>query len=160
MKWDLVEEAAVEISLIFFFITIVLGSIWARPAWGTWWTWEPRLTTAAILELVYVAYLMLRQGIEDPERRARFGAIYTLLGGLSVPITFLSIRYFRTIHPVVVGAANGEAKGNFNMEPQMLNTMFFALFAFSIIFATLFWHRIRLGQYAQKVEEMKMKAMQ
>ncbi len=101
LKWDVVGLAAVEISLVFFFVAIVLGSIWARPAWGTWWTWEPRLTTAAILEMIYLAYLLLRQGIEEPERRARFGAVYTLLGGLSVPLTFLSIRIFLTFLKLV-----------------------------------------------------------
>ncbi|MFH1907846.1 MAG: cytochrome c biogenesis protein CcsA, partial [Chloroflexota bacterium] len=64
-KWDILEVAAVEISLVFFLIAIVTGSIWAYPAWGTWWTWDPRLTTAAILEMIYLAYLLLRQGIED-----------------------------------------------------------------------------------------------
>ena len=106
MKWDRFEVAAVEVSTMFFFITIVLGSIWARPAWNTWWTWDPRLTTAAVTELIYIAYFMLRQGIDDPEKRARFGAVYTLLGGISAPITFMVIRLFRTIHPVVIGAAN------------------------------------------------------
>src|SRR3989337_1338969 len=81
MKWDRFEVAAVEVSTMFFFITIVLGSIWARPAWNTWWTWDPRLTTAAITELIYIAYFMLRQGIDDPDRRARFGAVYALVGG-------------------------------------------------------------------------------
>src|SRR3990170_2781043 len=103
LKWDIVESGAVEISLVFFFIAIVLGSIWARPIWNTWWTWDPRLTTAAITELIYVAYFMLRQGIEDPDRRARFGAVYTIVGFISVPLTFVSIRLVRTIHPVVVG---------------------------------------------------------
>ncbi len=108
MKWDRLEVAAVEVSTIFFFITIVLGSIWARPAWNTWWTWDPRLTTAAVTELIYIAFFMLRQGIEDPERRARFGAVYAILGGLSAPITFMVIRLFRTIHPIVVGSGQGE----------------------------------------------------
>ena len=98
MKWDRFEVAAVEVSTVFFFLTIVLGSIWARPAWNTWWTWDPRLTTAAITELIYIAYFMLRQGIDDPERRARFGAVYTLLGGVSAPVTFMVIRLFRSIH--------------------------------------------------------------
>jgi len=105
MRWDRFEVAAVEVSTVFFFLTIVLGSIWARPAWNTWWTWDPRLTTAAVTELIYIAYFMLRQGIDDPEKRARFGAVYTLLGGVSAPITFMVIRLFRTIHPVIVGAA-------------------------------------------------------
>lgn len=157
MKWDVVELSAVEISLVFFSVTIVLGSIWAYPAWNTWWTWDPRLTSAAILELVYLAYLMLRQGIEDPERRARFGAVYTLIGAVSVPITFFSIRLFRTIHPVVIGASDAGAQGSFSMTPGMLQTMFFCLFAFSIIFVTLLWHRIRLAQMQQKVEELKLR---
>lgn len=160
LKWDKVGLAAVEISLVFFFIAVVLGSIWARPIWGTWWTWEPRLTTAAILEMVYLAYLLLREGIEDPERRARFGAVYTLLGGISVPVTFVSIRLFRTIHPVVVMGGNPNAQGGFNMETSMLQAMLFSIFAFSVIFATLFWHRLRLGALAEKVEQLKLKALQ
>lgn len=153
LKWDTINVAAVEISLVFFFIAIVLGSVWARPAWGTWWTWEPRLTTAAILEMIYLAYLLLRQGIEDPERRARFGAVYTIVGGLSVPLTFFSIRLFRTIHPVIIGAGSGE---KMNMTGEMVLTMFFNIAVFSVIFVTLFWHRIRLGQFAEWVEQRKL----
>jgi len=159
-KWDIIELAAVEISLVFFITTIVTGSIWAYPAWGTWWTWDPRLTTAAILEMIYIAYLLLRQGIEDPERRARFGAVYTLIGALSVPITFLSIRLFRTIHPALIGTASSAAQGGFDMTPRMLQTFFFSLLTFSVIFATLLWHRIRLGRLAEKVEQMKLEVMQ
>jgi len=159
LKWDLIEQAAVEISLVFFFITIILGSIWARPIWNTWWTWDPRLTSASIVELIYLAYLMLRQGIEDPDRRARFGAVYTLVGAISVPITFLSIRLFRTIHPVVIGNESAAAEGGFAMTGDMKIAFFFALFAFTIIFIDLFWNRIRLGQLQQKVEQLKLKVM-
>ena len=160
LEWDIIEQAAVEISLVFFITTIVTGSIWAYPAWGTWWTWDPRLTTAAILEMIYIAYLLLRQGIEDPERRARFGAVYTLIGALSVPITFLSIRLFRTIHPALIGTASSAAQGGFDMTPRMLQTFLFGLLTFSVIFAALLWHRIRLGRLAEKVEQMKLKVMQ
>jgi heme exporter protein C len=156
-KWDIIGQAAVEISLVFFLTTIITGSIWARPVWNTWWTWDTRLTTAAILEMIYIAYLLLRQGIEDPDRRARFGAVYTLVGAISVPITFFSIRIVsRTIHPVVIGAANGTATGSFNMAAPMLFTMFFSIITFSLIFINLFWHRIRLGQIAQQVEQLKL----
>ena len=154
MKWDMVGLAAVEISLVFFLIAIVLGSIWARPIWNTWWTWEPRLSTAAFLELFYLAYLLLRDGVEDPERRARFGAVYTLIGVVAVPITFLSIRVLRTIHPVVFGSGGNTSMG---MTGEMYFTMFFSIIVFSIVFVTLFWHRIRLGQLAGKVEELKLK---
>lgn len=154
LKWDIVETAAVEISLVFFFITIVLGSIWARPVWNTWWTWDPRLTTASITELIYVAYFMLRQGLEDPERRARFGAVYTLLAAVSVPITFMAIRMYRTIHPVVVGAGQGES---LPLTPEMKTAFFFALFAFTVIFVDLFWNRMRMGRLQEKVEQLKLK---
>ena len=157
LKWDRLQVAAIEVSLVFFLITIVLGSIWARPAWNTWWTWDPRLTTAAVTELIYIAYFMLRQGIDDPERRARFGAVYALVGGLSAPITFFAIRLFRTIHPVVVGGANAEAQGGFAMTSNMKVAFFFALFAFTIIFVDLFWNRVILGNLQDKVEQLKLK---
>ena len=158
-KWDIVGLAAVEISLVFFLIAIISGSIWARPAWGTWWTWDPRLTTATVVELLYVAYLMLRKGIEDPERRARIGAVYTVLSFLSVPLTFISIRIFRTIHPVVIGSGDPNAQGEMNMTPEMLRTFMFSLLTFSFIFADLLWHRIRLGKLHEKVEQLKLKTM-
>ncbi len=155
-KWDIIEVAAVEISLVFFFITIVLGSIWARPIWNTWWTWDPRLTTAAVTELIYIAYFMLRQGIEDPGRRARFGAVYTILGAISAPITFFAIRLFRTIHPVVIGSGDPSAQGTFAMSPHMEVAFFFALFTFTVIFVDLFWNRILLGRLADRVEQLKL----
>ena len=155
MKWDIIGLAAVEISLVFFLIAVVLGSIWARPIWNTWWTWEPRLSTAAFLELYYAAYLLLRSGVDDPERRARFGAVYTLVGVVTVPITFFSIRMLRTIHPVVIGTGGSEKMG---MTGEMYFTMFFSIIAFSIVFVTFFWHRIRLGQLASKVEQRKLQA--
>jgi len=156
-KWDIVGYAAVEISLVFFFVAIVTGSIWARPIWNTWWTWDPRLTTASIVELIYAAYIMLRQGIDDPDRRARFGAVYAILGFISVPLTFISIRLVRTIHPVVVGGGNPGASGGFNMSPKMLQTFFFSLFTFSVMFADLLWHRIRLGLLESEVEQIRMR---
>ena len=151
--------AAVEISLVFFLIAIISGSIWAKPTWGTYWTWDARLTTAAILEMIYLAYLLLRQGIEEPERRARFSAVYTLIGALSVPVTFLSIRIWQTIHPVVIGGGSG-SQGSFGMTPPMLFAMFFCLITFSVIFATLLWYRVRLGQLADQVDQMKLKLME
>lgn len=159
-KWDVIELAAVEISLVFFLIAIISGSIWARPSWGAYWTWEPRLTTAAILEMVYISYLLLRQGIDDPDRRARFSAVYTLVGAISVPISFMSIRLLRTIHPVVIGTNSSTSQGSFDMTSKMLATMIFVLFSFSVIFVNLFWHRIRLGQLAQQVEQLKLEELQ
>lgn len=158
-EWDHAGMAAVEISVVFLLIAITTGSIWARPIWNTWWTWDPRLTTAAIMELIYAAYLMLRSGIEDPDRRARFGAVYAVVGFVSVPLTFISIRIFRTIHPVVIGGSDPGAEGTFSMTPRMLQTFLFSLFTFTVLFFDLLWHRVRLGKLADQVERLKLKAM-
>lgn len=158
-KWDVVGLAGVEVGLVFFFINIVSGSIWARPAWNTWWTWDPRLVTATMMELIYIAYLMLRQGIDDPDRRARFGAIYAILGSVSVPLTFFSIRIWRTIHPVIIGSGDPTAEGSFNMTSPMLQTFMFSLLTFTVIAVGLLWHRIRLGNFAATVERLKIKVL-
>jgi heme exporter protein C len=158
--WDIVGVSAVEISLVFFLIAIIMGSIWARPIWNTWWTWDPRLTTAAIVELIYAAYMLLRSGVDDPERRARFSAIYAVIGFISVPLTFISIRLLRTIHPVVIGSAEAASQGGFNMDAPMKMAFFFSLAAFSVFFADLLWHRIRLGELNAEVESLRVKSYQ
>jgi heme exporter protein C len=156
-KWDIVGLATVEIGMVFALINVVTGAIWARPIWNTWWTWDPRLTTATIMLLIYAAYLMLRAGIEDPDRRARFGAVYAIIGFLSVPLTFFSARLFRTIHPVVIGTNQPGGTGAFDMTPPMLLAFLFSLLTFTFIFIDLLWHRIRIGQLADQVEQLKLK---
>ena len=157
--WDLLAVASVEIGIVFTFINIASGSIWARPAWNTWWTWDPRLVTATIMELLYVAYLMLRQGIDDPDRRARFGSVYGIAAFVSVPITFLSIRFFRTIHPVVIGSNDPTAQGTFDMTPRMLQTFMVSLLTFTFVYVSLLWHRVRLGRLDEQVEQRKMEML-
>ena len=158
LKWDRIEVAAIEISSVFFFLAIVLGSIWARPAWNAWWKWEARLTTAAITELLYIAYFMLRTGIDDAERRARFGAVYALVAAISVPVTFMSIRWVdRTLHPVVFGVSRATSEIDMAMTFDMVKVLLFALFTFTVIFIDLFWNRIRLGELQDKVEQLKLK---
>jgi heme exporter protein C len=159
-KWDIVGLAAVEIGIVFIFINIVTGAIWARPIWNTWWTWDPRLTTATVMLLIYLAYLLLRQGIEDPDRRARFGAVYAIVASLSVPLTYFSARLFRTIHPIVIGTGDPNATGTFDMTPMMTQTFMFSLLTFTFIFIDLFWHRIRIGRKADQVEQLRLKTME
>ncbi len=156
-KWDIVEVAGVEIGLVFCLVGVITGSIWAYPTWNTWWTWDPRLTTVTIMELAYFAYLMLRAGIEEPDRRASFGAVYTIVAFISVPLTFFSIRLIPSIHPVLIGNTDPSSVGTFDMTPKMLTTFMVSLLAYSFVFADLFWHRIRLGRLADKVEQRKMK---
>lgn len=153
--WDLLSEAGVEIGLVFTMVGIISGSIWAKPIWNTWWTWDPRLTTSVVMVMIYLAFLLLRSGLDDPERRARFSSIYAIVGFISVPLTFFSIRLFRTIHPVLIG---GESA--FNMDGSMQRTFGFCLFAFTFLFIDLLWHRLYLGQLAEKVEQVTRTSFQ
>ncbi len=153
-RWDCFSVAGVEIGLVFMLINIVSGSIWAYPTWNTWWTWDVRLTTATIMELIYLAYGILRQGVEDADRRRGFAAVYALLGFVSVPITFFSIRLFNSIHPVVI---RGGDMPVISFTPAMQVVFFASLLAFSFVFADLFWRRLRLAQLAERVEALKMR---
>ena len=155
--WDRLAVSSVEIGVVFTLINIVSGSIWARPTWNTWWTWDYRLVTATVMELVYIAYLLLRQGIEDPDRRARFGAVFAIVGFLSVPLTFLSIRLLPTIHPVVIGSNDPSAQGTFDMTPRMFQAFMFSLLTFTFIYATLLWHRLRLEGLHERIEQLKLR---
>jgi heme exporter protein C len=155
LKWDKVSAASVEVGLVFTVMAIISGSIWARPAWNTWWTWDPRLTTYTILALIYVAYLMLRQGVEDPGRRARFASVYGIVGFISVPLTFFSIRWWRTIHPVIIGSGTSTAVGGFDMTAPMRLVFFFSLFTFTVLFFCFLANRVQLQREMDHVEQLK-----
>ena len=99
-KHDLLAASAAQVGIVFIGLTLVQGSIWARPTWGIWWTWDPRLTTTAILFLIYAGYHALRSFTEDEDRRARWCAAVGILGFLNVPIVYMSVRWWRTIHQV------------------------------------------------------------
>ena len=155
MRWDIASLAGVEIGMVFIALGIVSGSIWARPVWNTWWTWDPRLTTTLIMELIYSAYLLLRGGVDDPARQAKLSAVYAIVGFTSVPLTFISIRVFRTIHPVLV-ASSDPALGTFAMSPRMLAAFFGSLAAFTLLFVALYWHRYRLGSAQSELMQKRM----
>ncbi len=150
-QWDIVALSSVEVGVTFMTMAIISGSIWAKVAWNVWWTWDPRLTTSTILWLIYVSYLMLRNAIDDEARRARFAAVYGMVGFVSVPITFMAIRWWRTIHPVIF-----ESQG-FNLATPMLITLLFCIGAFTLLYFTLLVHRVRLEQLANEVEQLKHK---
>jgi len=151
MRWDDIGSGSVEVGTLFSFITVLSGMSWARPIWNTWWTWDPRLTTTAIMLLAYVVYLLLRRSVEDPESRARFSAVYAILAFLSVPVTFLSIRMLRTIHPVLFGA--GSTSSGMGLSQPMLLTLLMSLAVFSLLFAVLLWHQVRLQRMTRLLEE-------
>jgi heme exporter protein C len=97
-RHDLLAAAAAEVGAVLTALTLILGSIWGRPTWGVWWTWDPRLTSTAVLLLIFVGYLALRGFVEDAERRAQWSAAVGILGALNVPIVYMSVKWWRTIH--------------------------------------------------------------
>jgi heme exporter protein C len=97
-RHDLLAAAAAEVGAVFTALTLVLGSIWGRPTWGVWWTWDARLTSTAVLLLIFVGYLALRSFVDDPERRGKWSAAVGLLGAMNVPIVYMSVKWWRTLH--------------------------------------------------------------
>ncbi len=157
-KWDVVGHSAVEVGLALITMTLLSGPVWAQFAWGTPWTWDPKLTSAAVMWLSYAAYLMLRRGIEDPSRRERFAAVYGIVAFASVIMTFFGVRFINaTIHPTVIGPSASTAQGDFGMTPRMLQTMIYSFITFTFVFATLIWYRIRLENFADRVNLIKMR---
>jgi heme exporter protein C len=149
--WDIVALSSAEIGTVFMLGVLVSGSIWAKPAWGVWWVWDERLTISLVQFLIYVGYLMLRTSVEDPSRRARFAAVYGIVAFISVPINFIAIRLWRTQHPLMFGTEGG------GLSDNMRFAFAFTLISFTIWYATLMWHRIRLEQFRDDVEQLKQK---
>jgi heme exporter protein C len=98
-RWDGLALAAAEVGVMFLAIVLVTGPIWAKPVWFVWWTWSPRLTSSLVLWLLYVAYLLVRNYISDPERRAMTSAVFGIVAFVDAPIVWFSIRWWRDIHP-------------------------------------------------------------
>jgi heme exporter protein C len=142
-RYDIWALASVEVGLTFITMTVVTGSLWARPVWGTYWTWEPRLTLSAVQLMLYVSYLMLRGAVDDAEQRARFAAVYGILAFVTVPLSWFAIRWWRTIHPNLLSAGGGMA-----VTPRMGHTLAASLLAFTLLYLTLM--RLRVGLARQR----------
>lgn len=143
LDWDRSTQASIELGTLFGIALTITGAIWARPTWNTYWTWDPRLTTTTITVLIYIAYLLFRNGIENRRTRALFGSIYALVAAFSVPLTYYSARWFRSIHPIIWNGANDEAQGSFEVGATMGQTLTVALVAFCLLFSALMIQRVR-----------------
>ena len=149
--YDRVAYASAEIGVLFTTAVLLTGPIWAKPAWNTWWSWDPRLTTTLILWFIYVGYLILRNFTGEDERGARFAAVFAIVGFVDVPIVYFSIRWWRTIHPQPV-LMGGEGSG---LHPKMLYTLLFSVAVFFILYTYLMVMRLRLEKTRQQVLDMK-----
>ena len=148
-RWDIVASCAVEIGELFASVVILTGMLWARAAWNTWWTWDPRLTTTLVLWLIYAGYLIIRANVEEEVRRARFAAVLGIVGFVDVPVVFMAIRWWRTIHPVVFDSSGA------HLDPPMLVAFMVSLCAFLLLFGTLLVVRTRLESLSDEVEYLR-----
>ena len=148
--WDTVAASSVELGIAFSCIILTTGPIWARPVWGAYWTWDPRLVTTLILLFIYTAYHILRGAITEETKRARYSAVIGIIGFLDVPIVYFSVNWWsRTIHPDVIkpeGAA---------LPPQMLQSLYVALCAVTLFYLYVLLRRIRLEELRDEVAELR-----
>lgn len=162
VKWDTFALAGIEVGFVLSLVNLFTGMVWARPIWNTWWTWDPRLTSAAIMVLTYAAYFMLRAGIENPDTRRRIASVYGMLAFSTVVVTFIIIRIRPdTIHPAVIGASPQNAEGGFELTSSMLATLSFAMVVWSVFVPwALMWWRIRLENVSERVNALRARALE
>lgn len=139
--FDQLGYAAAEIGVLFCSLVLITGSIWAKPIWGTWWTWDSRLTTTLILWLLYVGYLILRAMGGDTPQIARFAAVIGVVAAADVPVVIVSVRLWRTIHPAVLITRQGT---HGLQDPRMVTTLLVAVAAFTVLFIWLILLRVAL----------------
>ena len=142
IRWDRVAVASAEIGVLFCVLTLALGSLWGRPVWGTWWTWDPRLTTTVVLLLIYVGYLSLRKVADSPARRARWSAVVGVVGFIDVPIVHMSVVWWRSLHQEATVIRPGAP----TMDPSMLAALLVGTVAFSVAYGYLMAVRLRIGR--------------
>jgi heme exporter protein C len=137
---DRLAHASAEVGVLFTGLAIATGSIWGKPTWGTWWTWDARLTSVAILFVMYVGYLLLRGTIEDRERAARYCAVLGIVAALDMPLVHFSVYWWRTLHqpPSLM------KPGGFSGSPAILWPLLVNLAAFTLLYAYLVAKRARL----------------
>ena len=161
-KWDRIALAGVEVGLAFSLINLLTGSIWARPIWNTWWTWDPRLTSAAIMCLTYAAYLMLRAGIDDPDKRRAFMVSLRhsrLRDGLDHALSS-SASCRRRIHPVIVGASPQNAQGSFEATSGVVIALMPSMLLWlTLMPITIIWHRVRLEERVEALNHLKIRVL-
>jgi heme exporter protein C len=149
--FDQLGYAAAEGGMVFCTLVLVTGSIWARPIWGVWWTWDSRLTTTLILWLLYGGYLMLRAMGDDTVQVARFAAVLGIVAAVDVPIIVISVRMWRTIHPAVL-VTRGGVHGL--EDPRMVVTLLVAVAAFTALFAWLLILRVATLRARQRLDQL------
>lgn len=150
-RWDWLAVSAAEVGLAFTTVVLITGPIWAKPVWGISWTWDARLTSTFVLWLLYLAYLLLRSMIEEPERRALLSAVFGIFAFLDVPLVYMSIRWWRTQHPQPV-LMGGPGSG---LEPAMKMVLLLSYVALMSLMILLVRYRYRLEELRAEVDGLR-----
>lgn len=154
--WDILAVSSAEIGIAFCLVVLTTGPIWARPVWGAWWTWDPRLVTYLILTFMYAAYMTVRNAIEEETKRGRFAAVIGIVAFFNVPLTYLASKGVasRSIHPQVI-----EPGGKWGITPPMTMSLRVSTIAIAVLFVILLWRRMDLEGMRDRVAELKKKIM-
>jgi heme exporter protein C len=149
LRWDSLAVATTEVGVLFITIGLVTGSIWGRQAWGIWWTWDARLTSAFVCWLLYAGYLVLRSAIEDPSQRARISAVFNIFAFADIPIVWYSIEWFRTQHPAPV------LRGEGYMDPAMKAALYANWPALMLLAAMFVLIRIHQEEARRELDSLR-----
>ena len=147
-KWDFIASSSAEVGLVFTTLFLITGSIWAKPVWGVWWTWDSRLTSSLILWLIYLAYFIVRSYISEEQRRARFAAVVGIIGFIDVPIIAMAITLWRTQHPGPIIFEGG-------LVTEMVWTLLVSIAAFTALYLLLFRQRFLMKQNEDALKRLK-----
>ena len=153
---DAIARSSAEVGLLLTTMMLVTGSLWARPIWGTWWSWDARLTTTLLLWFIYVGYLMLRSSVDDEQRAARYAAVIGVVGAIDIPIIHQSVVWWRSLHPESVVLASGGPA----MPASMIVALGVSLVAFTILYAVLVYLRTRLEILRADVRAARRRALE
>ena len=147
-KWDILAHSSAEVGIVFTSLALIVGSIWAKPIWGGWWTWEPRLTATLVLWLIYLAYFMVRSLATEESRGARFAAVVGIVGFIDIPIVVLATTLWRGMHPGPVIFQGG-------LAPSMLLTLLVSLAAFTALYSLLLMQRVSIKNDEIEIRRLK-----
>lgn len=147
-KWDFIASSSAEVGLVFTTLFLITGSIWAKPVWGVWWTWDSRLTSSLILWLIYLAYFIVRSYISEEQRRARFAAVVGIIGFIDVPIIAMAITLWRTQHPGPIIFEGG-------LVTEMVWTLLVSIAAYTALYLLLFKQRFLMKQDEDALNRLK-----
>lgn len=150
-RLDRFAASSAEVGVAFSAVMLTTGPIWARPIWGTWWTWDARLTLTLFLFFLFIGYLALRAAVHDRSERARFSAVVGILGMLLVPFIHLSVYLFRTLHPQPVVLKPSAP----SLPPEMLRTLFVSVAVFTLLYVGLVTLRYSLAMAEDAREELE-----